>query len=202
MHHSGDRISVLEDEVAALRAEVAALTERVPQQGAPDRSLPKSSHILGFGQDSTQLSEEDTVQGTLTYEGEVQIAGKQQQTEQQEELGAVFENAPHLLAPIFAAFANPHRIVILRALYHGPRTGQQLADILGMSTTGQLYHHLKELLAVRLIIQRGRSLYSIDPTKAIPIGIALMVASHLMPLDWRLRSPAQETDSPSSNREG
>lgn len=194
MADSTDRLSVLEGQVAALRAQVTALVEeRAQQEAALGPVLLKTLSASGdLRQSHRQPLEAQPIDGTLTYAGEVQFAGKQQRTEQVQDVAPLFEIAPYILASVFAALASPHRIVLLRSLFHGPRTRQQLADVLGMNSTGQLYHHLKELLAVGLVVQRGRSLYSINPVKVIPIGIALMAASHLMSSDWGVHSRDQE----------
>ena len=49
-----------------------------------------------------------------------------------------------------------------------------------MSSPGQLYHHLKELLAAGLIVQQGRSGYAIAPRSVIALSMALMAASDLL----------------------
>lgn len=49
-----------------------------------------------------------------------------------------------------------------------------------MSSPGQLYHHLKELLAAGLIVQQGRSGYAIAPRSVIALCMALMAALDLL----------------------
>jgi predicted transcriptional regulator len=115
-------------------------------------------------------------------------------------LQPIFAASPEMLAQLFAALANAHRVIILRTLYEGPRTSQQLQELLGMTSAGQLYHHLKELLATGLILQRGRSAYTIEPTKVVPICLALMMAFCLTTPDQitpaNVSPPNQEEDQP------
>ncbi len=57
-----------------------------------------------------------------------------------------------------APFANEHRVTLLKALMDGEKTSAQLAEISSIST-GQLYHHLKALLAARYVHQKERNHY-------------------------------------------
>lgn len=98
---------------------------------------------------------------------------------------------------VFAALANPHRVIILRLLCEGPRTALQLQESLEMGSVGQLYHHLKELGTAGLITQRGRGTYTIDPEKMIPICLALMAAFRLAHVQQGAEPPA-----PSPHQEG
>jgi hypothetical protein len=54
-----------------------------------------------------------------------------------------------------------------------------LEDSAGISSTGQLYHHLKELLAVGLVTQPARSLYELRPRTVIAVCVALLIAADL-----------------------
>src|SRR5581483_5200279 len=125
-------------------------------------------------------SQAGAIQGTLSYAGAIQLAGRPFRFQQRLPAQSLFEVAPDLLAQIFSALASPHRVIILRTLCERPCTAQQLQEVLGMGSAGQLYHHLKELLAAGLITQRERSsAYTIEPAKVIPVCAALMVAFSL-----------------------
>jgi DNA-binding transcriptional ArsR family regulator len=121
------------------------------------------------------------LRGALTYTGFAQFAEKRYLVRREAPLPALFAADPAPLAQLFAALASPHRLIVLRTLCAGPRTSQQLQEVLGMSSPGQLYHHLKELLAAGLIVQQGRSGYAIAPRSVIALCMALMAASDLPP---------------------
>lgn len=195
MSDSVDRFAALEEQIAALQARIAALEARIPHDA---QSLVTSQHdlvttISMHGQPLRQdEADESTVQGTLMYAGFARIAGQPYQIQRQQLVAPLFDLAPDALAHVFAALASPHRIIILRLLCQGPRTSQQLQELLGMSSAGQLYHHLKELLAAGLIVQRGRSHYGVDPAKVITICIALMVAAHFVRAELAEEPPVDE----------
>jgi ArsR family transcriptional regulator len=183
MQQSQDRLTALEQQVAAqeerLRALEARLSSAPLAASCSTGTLPFDLETL-HPPHSDLPAQEGSRQGMLSYSGFAQFDQQRYQLARQQTLPALFDMSPEPLAQVFAALANPHRILILRALCDGPRSSQSLQEVLGMSSTGQLYHHLKELLAAGLIIQHGRSGYSIDPVKLIPICVALTVASHLM----------------------
>lgn len=182
MADSQDRLTALEEQVAILRTRLTALEEQMSTGGSagiPRTSFQARAAVPPPGGEISG-PQERTIQGTLSYAGTIQLAGQPFRFQQRLPVQSLFEAAPDLLAQIFAALASPHRVIILRTLCERPSTAQQLQEVLGMGSAGQLYHHLKELLAAGLITQRERSsAYTIEPAKVIPICAALMVAFSL-----------------------
>lgn len=177
-----DRLAALEEQVALLWTRLTALEEQVASAvsaGVPTTSF-QTRAAVSPPESEAPTSQAETIHGTLSYAGAIQLTGRPFRFQQRLPAQSLFDAAPELLAQIFAAFSSPHRVIILRTLCERSCTAQQLQEILGMGSAGQLYHHLKELLAVGLITQRERSsVYTIDPTKVIPICAALMVAFSL-----------------------
>jgi uncharacterized protein with beta-barrel porin domain len=68
-----------------------------------------------------------------------------------------------------AALAHPMRLTILRALLHGERNTQSLQALPNMGTTGQLYHHLKELETAGWIRQPRRGEYQVLAERVVPL---------------------------------
>lgn len=176
------RLAALEEEVAALRARLIALEEQVSSfaKGGTTGALFQARGSALPPDRESQTAQTGPVQGTLSYSGTIQQGARPLRFQQTLAVPSLFEAAPDLLAQIFAALASPHRIIILRTLCERPCTAQQLQEVLGMGSAGQLYHHLKELLAAGLITQRERSsAYTIEPAKVIPVCAAIMVAFSL-----------------------
>jgi ArsR family transcriptional regulator, arsenate/arsenite/antimonite-responsive transcriptional repressor len=194
-----DRLSALEEQVAALQTRLTALEEQLSaavSAGVPMISFQARTAVSPKDREAP-TSQEGTIQGTLSYGGTIQLAGRPFHFQQRLPAQSLFEAAPDLLAQMFAALASPHRIIILRTLCEKPCTAQQLQEVLGMGSAGQLYHHLKELLAAGLITQRERSsAYTIEPAKVIPICAALLVAFSLatFPLGTGLDAPPGQAD--------
>jgi DNA-binding transcriptional ArsR family regulator len=68
-----------------------------------------------------------------------------------------------------AALAHPIRLLLLKALLEGKRDTQSLVHLPDMGTTGQLYHHLKELEAAGWIRQPRRGEYIVLAERVIPL---------------------------------
>ena len=182
MADSQDRLTELEEQMAVLRTRLTELEEQVASAvSAGVLTSSFQARTTSSPPDSeAPTSQAGTIQGTLSYTGTIQLAGRPFRFQQRLPAQSLFEVAPEVLSQIFAAFSIPHRVIILRTLCERSCTAQQLQEVLGMGSSGQLYHHLKELLATGLITQRERSsVYTIDPPKVIPICAALMVAFSL-----------------------
>ena len=82
-------------------------------------------------------------------------------------------------ARVLAALASPARLRIVGALVAGPASTGELADRLADGTTGQLFHHLKGLLAAGLVHQPRRGLYALRPQHAVPLLVVLSASFDL-----------------------
>ncbi len=174
-----DRLHALEEQMAVFQTRLAALEDLVSsqrQEGAAS-GFPLAEEISDHESHPLQTG---TVQGTLRYAGAIQIGERPFRFQQTLTVASIFAAPPEVFAQIFTALSSPHRVIILRTLCERACTAQQLQEILGMGSSGQLYHHLKELMAAGLITQRERSsAYTIDPAKVIPICAVLMVSFSL-----------------------
>lgn len=89
-----------------------------------------------------------------------------------------------VLARSLAGLAHPVRIEIYKALLANMERGQDSASLLaaaGLNTTGQLYHHLREMEDVGLVVRRGRNLWAAE--NLFWFALAMTAAKGLM--NWR-----------------
>ena len=81
---------------------------------------------------------------------------------------------------VLAALASMPRLALYRAVLEHPATSGELMKAAGLNTTGQLYHHLRELIGAGLIVQEGRDRYALVPERLSAartiLGAALGVA--------------------------
>jgi DNA-binding transcriptional ArsR family regulator len=115
----------------------------------------------------------------LSYSGRGRFGPHFLGIQQRARLSDVLDADPDMAAKVFAALASPARIVLLRALLNGPRTSQQLRAELDDASVGQLYHHLRELLAAGLVTQPARSQYALPRGSQVALCIQITAASHL-----------------------
>lgn len=121
----------------------------------------------------------DSGEAGFIISGQVQLGGSRFMIRQRVPLSAALDTDPDAAAKVFAALASPARLTVLRALLDGPRTSQQLRAELDDASVGQLYHHLRELLAAGLIIQPARSQYAIPRGALVMLCVQLTAAARL-----------------------
>ena len=201
------RIADLEQQMREVSRRLAALEQAAgPFPGAgfgpglppgpgpgygPGEPAPPSGHRPGG------RGEQGTEEGggaTVGYWGSGQFGPRRAAIRQQMTLSGVFAAEPDGVTRVFAALASPARIVLLRTLVDGPRTSQQLREVLDAPSVGQLYHHLRELLAAGLVVQPSRSVYEIPPGKVVAVCVAISAAAHLTSTSHQYPPPADPED--------
>jgi DNA-binding transcriptional ArsR family regulator len=73
----------------------------------------------------------------------------------------LLSNADYRVAQTLSVLGSEVRLAMLRSLLEGPKTAAEMVSQLGLSTTGQAYHHLRELERAGYVTQRGGR-YSMD----------------------------------------
>lgn len=76
-------------------------------------------------------------------------------------------------APVFGALAHPVRLLLLREILHGARTTAELSAHERLGTTGQLYHHLRQLASAGWLRATARGQYTIPGERVVPLLVAL-----------------------------
>jgi DNA-binding transcriptional ArsR family regulator len=170
MTEENERLTQLERKMDALLSRLETL--------GPGASPAEPAKAAGERGDT---GEEGRVSGTLELAAVLHAGGRRRMLKQEEDLSAVAEVVPVSVSRVFAALGSPFRILLLRALLNGPRTSQELQAELDVGPAGQLYHHLKELLAAGLVVQQKRGVYAIQDQKAVLLCVAVVVAMRLAP---------------------
>jgi hypothetical protein len=75
-----------------------------------------------------------------------------------------------------AALAQPARLRVLLAVLEGRHTSAELGAIEGSGTTGQLYHHVRQLTAAGWLRSTERGRYEIPPERVVPLLVILAAA--------------------------
>ncbi|MEV5600562.1 helix-turn-helix domain-containing protein [Streptomyces sp. NPDC052299] len=79
-------------------------------------------------------------------------------------------------AASFAALGHPVRLTLLREVLGGLRTAAELAALDGVGTTGQVYHHLRQLTAAGWLHSPERGRYEIPAGRVVPLLVMLTAA--------------------------
>jgi hypothetical protein len=76
-------------------------------------------------------------------------------------------------APSLAALGNATRLGVLQAVVGGADTVAQISSEGGLGSTGQLYHHLGQLVATGWLVAAGRGRYAVPPERVVPLLVVL-----------------------------
>jgi len=79
-------------------------------------------------------------------------------------------------AASLAALGHPVRLLLLHAILHGTRTAAELTGLDGVGTTGQIYHHLRQLTGARWLHTTSRGQYAVPPERVVPL-LTVLAAS-------------------------
>jgi len=83
-------------------------------------------------------------------------------------------------APVLAALGHPVRLELLRAVLNGLGTTQELSTVTTVGTTGQLYHHLRELQAAGWVMTPTRGQYRVPAERVVPL-LTILVCTNTLP---------------------
>ncbi|MGH3913211.1 MAG: ArsR/SmtB family transcription factor [Pseudonocardiaceae bacterium] len=157
-----------------LERTVAALARRVDrleaQQDTPARVDPDEP----LWAVQALRRRQDDVSGRVVFAGVVGTPEGGEYIWQQEYRAAALaaENWGEI-APMLAALGHPIRLALLRAVHQGTRTIKELVDLPGVGTSGQVYHHLRDLQGAGWIRLERRNYYSIPPDRVVPLLVVL-----------------------------
>lgn len=121
--------------------------------------------------------DEDGVRGAVLYAGASSSEGLNYVWQMERPVPGLLELEEAPLAQVLSALSNPARLKLLRSMLRGPRSSQQLQETLGNVSTGQFYHHLKELLSAGIVVQKERSRYEVQAHHVIPL-LAILAAAY------------------------
>ncbi len=78
-------------------------------------------------------------------------------------------------ASTLAALGNPVRLTLLREILHGRTTVNALSEVDSLGTTGQIYHHLRQLTAENWLHTPTRGAFAVPPTRRAAL-LAILAA--------------------------
>ena len=154
-----DRIDALEERLAALEARVGAAGPRYADEFWALRGLQE------------RLGE----QSAVLFTGSVTLpTGEHLEWQEAVATDPLLEADPTAAVDALSALAHPVRLQLVHKVLHGRRTVPELSE--GLGTTGQLYHHLRQLVAAGWLATSGRGRYEVPPTRVVPLLTLLATA--------------------------
>jgi hypothetical protein len=78
-------------------------------------------------------------------------------------------------ATSLAALGNPVRLLLLQQIVRGNNTVSALSEVDGLGTSGQIYHHLRQLTAEGWLHSPSRGIFALPPTRVVAL-LEILVA--------------------------
>ncbi|WP_432195933.1 ArsR/SmtB family transcription factor [Streptomyces sp. bgisy027] len=162
----------LEQRVADLERRLAALESA--QHTAPRLGEGDFWALEGLKEQLAALTAAD---GGVLFTGAVRLpTGEQYDWQHGSLTEGLLEADWAECAESFAALGHPVRLRLLREVVGGRRTAAELAELDEIGTTGQIYHHLRQLTGAGWLHTTGRGRYEVPPGRVVPLLVALATA--------------------------
>ncbi|MCK7637529.1 winged helix-turn-helix domain-containing protein [Corynebacterium sp. P7202] len=153
-------------ELADLRRRVTDLESRVRKledPGTPEPSTPGGEGaITGSIRYGGELTAPDSLRWTITLDADTARLLPRQK-----------------VAETLTAVSSPARMHILQELLTGPATSKELQELLGYSSPGPLYHHLKPLHAAGIVERDADGRNRIPAPRVVPVLVMMAVAGDI-----------------------
>ncbi|MCI8789401.1 MAG: winged helix-turn-helix transcriptional regulator [Lachnospiraceae bacterium] len=168
-------------EIDALREQLENLQDMV-QASLPNKPSAKKlesvqvmqgmhpdSRLSDLMEELCHKTEERNGSGLVSYLGIYQSGGRQsnwiRSTVPTEDLLSLIESG--IASKVLACIGNPNRLAILLEILRGPKSVTALVEKCGFGSTGQVYHHMKPLLAADIVVEdeHQKGFYVIQPHK-------------------------------------
>jgi hypothetical protein len=88
---------------------------------------------------------------------------------------AILETDWTTRASALAALGHPVRLTLLREILRGRTTVSALSEVEGLGTSGQIYHHLRQLTAEGWLHTPSRGAFAVPPDRVDAL-LAILVA--------------------------
>jgi len=164
-----DRLAALEKQVAEISRRLAEPTEPRERSGASDEPVLEE-RFWALRELRARLTEGP---GAVLYTGIVDLpTGEhyewQYGTAVEELLGSDWSE----LVGAIGALAHPVRLLLLRRILAGRRSAAELSAEEGLGTTGQIYHHLRQLVSAGWL-RSSAGQYTVPGERVVPLFVIL-----------------------------
>lgn len=166
-----DRLSALEERLAALEA----LVERAIEGRSRDApSPPVNVDETFWALEGLRARYGD---GGVLYTGSVRLpTGGEVRWQRGTLTPDVLESDWAARAETLAALGHPVRLRLLHHVLHGATTAHELTDTDGVGSSGQVYHHLRQLVATGWLRSIGGGRHEVPAARVVPLLVILEAA--------------------------
>lgn len=165
-------LAVLKDALRRLERRVTSLENR----GDVPRSDPRFGADTFWALDAlnARISVED--RDVVMFAGKVQLEDGPVSWQQECHADEILRNDWSSNCEAFAALGSPVRLELLRYIINGTHRTADLATLDMLGTSGQLHHHLRQLVSTGWLQVTTRGYYEVPATRVVPL-MACIIAS-------------------------
>ncbi|MEV0415286.1 winged helix-turn-helix domain-containing protein [Streptomyces sp. NPDC050448] len=176
------RVAELERRLDALEAQGARPEPEPEPEPEPAETAGDFWALEGWKQ---RLAALDAPDGGVLFTGAVRLpAGEQYEWQQAFPTGGLLGDRAEdpaadrqRTADALAALGSPVRIRLLREILAGRRTAAELTALDGVGTSGQVYHHLRQLTAAGWLHTTGRGRHEVPGGRVVPLLVLFAAAT-------------------------
>lgn len=184
MGEDGMSLDTLAGLVEGLARRIAEIEARLPdaaggeggnhgprRDAAPPRSYGALKQLHEYAAPLTH--------GAVVFAGSVVMPeGRRAEWEQSATTDSVMAWDWAELADVLGSLGQPVRLQLIQAVLEGRATVAALMELEGLGTTGQVYHHLRQLVAAGWLETVGRGRYQVPPSRLVPLLVVMVAARH------------------------
>ncbi|MEY9874876.1 hypothetical protein ABH931_004376 [Streptacidiphilus sp. MAP12-33] len=166
-----ERVAELERRVADLEAAGSR------EQPTAVAATPAQDGFWALSAWKQQLAEAELDGGGVLFVGAVGLpSGKHYDWQMGFGTKDLMESDLSSAAETLSALGNPVRLLMLREILCGRSTVSSLAQVADMGSSGQIYHHLRQMTAAGWLHSSTRGHYAVPAERVVPLLVALAVA--------------------------
>ncbi len=164
----------LEDRVSALEARLTELTARLDQSGSRPGADPAPTRTdMYWALDGLRTRVAEMEGGAVLFTGTVDLpTGEHYDWQYGTPVETLMGDDWATWAGTLGALGHPVRLLLLHRVLAGVRTAADLATEEGFGTTGQLYHHLRQLVSAGWL-HAARGQYAVPGERVVPLLVIL-----------------------------
>ncbi|QDQ12390.1 ArsR/SmtB family transcription factor [Streptomyces spectabilis] len=165
-----------EERIAELERRMAAL-ESAGRDRAGAAPVVSESDFWALEGLKAQLAEHGAADGGVLYTGAVRLpTGERYDWQTGQFTEVLLDGDWSEAAESFAALGSAVRLRLLREILGGRRTAAELAALDGVGTTGQIYHHLRQLTGAGWLHTTAKGRYQVPADRVVPLLVFVAAA--------------------------
>lgn len=164
----GVRVAALEERIRRLEARQAAASDvaPAPREAPANEQTSYDERFWALRELKARVPET----GAVLFTGTVVLpTGEYYEWQQAGEAASLLDEDWSACGEKLAALAHSVRLTLLQRILNGARTAGELASTESVGTTGQLYHHLRQLVSAGWLRSTARGRYEVPGHRVIPL---------------------------------